>query len=310
MRKYDQLWRKSKVPPILNIFSQEVKRYFHTITPQSLEYAMTYSPFIFWRWYFLILEHAHATPYMEIEFYRQIEKWPEDGQFFPQAHIQYSSGKIDLNVTTDYITFGEQPLIVEVINKQKGHKPEFSFGEIYEKHIRDLAVEFRQDNPDPFAILRFYKTYLLTDWYNEFDVVGQAFGSFSAWEKFWKDKWYIMTQRQYYDTSFLLDSYILHMRKTFPDFGLLNIEQYGGIKEDRKGNETYDFWNSLNMYMVVPFSLFSNLLAPTFKTREFYFQDLAQLLQGTMSAPFPFFSPCTFLSLTSFGQMAIDAMWE
>lgn len=200
-------------------------------------------------------------------------------------------------------------MLLDFINKQKGHRLEFSYGEIYEKHIRDLVFEFGQDKPDLLTIFRFYKTYLLTDWYNEFDIIGQAFGSYTAWEQFWKEKWYIMTRQQYYDTSFLLDSYILHMRKTFPDFGLLNSEQHGGVNEDRRGNETYDFWNSLNTYMVIPFSLFSNLIAPTFKVREFFFDDLTQLLQGTMSVPYPFFSPCTFLSLTPFGQMAMRAIW-
>jgi hypothetical protein len=62
------------------------------------------------------------------------------------------------------------------------------------------------------------------DWYYEFEEIGKAFGSYTAWEQFWKDTWEIMTQQTYYDTSFLLDSYILHMRKTFPDYGFLNLE--------------------------------------------------------------------------------------
>jgi hypothetical protein len=79
-------------------------------------------------------------------------------------------------------------------------------------------------------------------------------------------------------------------------------------KGSRKTNETYDFWNSFNTYLVIPFSLFSNLIAPTFKVREFFFEDITKLLQGTGSEPFPFFSPCTFVSFP-FGKMVTSILW-
>lgn len=70
MSRYDLLWKKSKVPPILNIFSQEVKRYLQITAPQSLEYAVTYLPFTLWRWYYLLMENEQITPYMNVELYR------------------------------------------------------------------------------------------------------------------------------------------------------------------------------------------------------------------------------------------------
>lgn len=76
-----------------------------------------------------------------LEYYKVIEKWPKNGQFFIHPQLVIDGSKVDINLDVDYMSFMEQPLLKDARNKLAGQKQELLFvhDEIYKDLTRRVA---------------------------------------------------------------------------------------------------------------------------------------------------------------------------
>ena len=62
------------------------------------------------------------------------------------------------------------------------------------------------------------------------------------------------------------------------------------------------FWINLTAHLVLPFSLYLHLLAPTFLDQDEFNLQVEDILTHSYSEPMPFYTAFSYLGLTRFGK--------
>ena len=306
-------WQKSEVYHQINHFPEVLGGLLADKQPVSIRRAKTFIAFIFWRWYFLEENKPfRMTPYSKIESKRHEEKWPKTGQFLPLVSLNTTSRtNYDVNIKLEYISFLEQPLIVDAQAIKNGRMPQYDFGIEYIKDSRFLAknlpdLPLTEESIKP--VIRQYFHHKFESWYEENPLAKEAF-SLESWLYFWKE---ILREiiksdpEKPFCTDILWTRYSQRLQQVLPDLdfdGFLKSSEQN-LGEDNKfiGHVFYHLWLNLAYKLLIPSSLFLNILTPVFIDQVQFDYDIQDLLTYKYNDPIPCYGACTEILPTSFGK--------
>lgn len=302
-----RLWQQTQSGLIVSIFTGQFGEILQSVNPTKFERARTFLPFIFWRWYFLQRETDNFTPYQLLKEQQFIENWPAGGLFLPLpglvlTHAQPEKASCQIAVNLDFISFDDQPLIIDIRNLHQGVPFKFQFDRKYQDDLSRLAKITAKDETAK-SILEKYFLFRTEDFYTDNPLYPQVF-SLKNWQDYWLGE-FLQIGQQEYGTDTLSDRFTRKMRKMFPEFGCTN-EELKKIKSNSvpkiQERSHYLFWVEFLHHLLIPLSLYTNLLAPIFTDRETYWADIDDLLNNYYDDPMPMYCPPTALALTAFGQ--------
>jgi hypothetical protein len=307
-----KLWQKTTITHWLSPFPGVVGEFLQKTTPLEIIRMEKYLPHIFWRWYMLENPSLHTNPYYALYEERIKEQWPQEGQFFPQPKMTIANKTaVQIDITVDYITFSEQPLIADVILALSQKEQKYHYDHIYDA-ARDYLVGYCQEKnitahmiqKNPMQLLMHYFQYTLLVWYKGDQCIYNAFSK-KEWFAFWLKMMKLGSRKDALSTDHLLDDFVDIVRNVYPDYGIKSAElELVNKSEDISINVKiqYLFWISLSYHVLVPLSLYTHLLAPIFVEEEMFQKDVASLISEEYSDPMPIYAPFTTLSVTPFGR--------
>lgn len=305
-------WQRSEVGQHLRNFPGVIGQFTQTSTTSRIQKVEKYLPFIFWRWFFLYPNGRDLpSPYLNLSLVKVIEDWPKNGQFLciPQVNMK-TENKLEVSLTVDYITFEEQPILVDLRNTYNRKPLKYNFGLGYANDLGKLSEILKGqqidiNNPKNFnLILDTYLIQTLLTWHKE-DLSIQLGFSQKAWLNFWQEILKQTCQTDYFDTQFILDPFIEIMRLAIPGYGLKTNQLDKKLADTSQYLSVYLFWVHLNRFLIIPFSLYWNLLAPSFMEPENFYEDTKDFLDQDYKDATSLFCPATFISATGFGKIAI-----
>lgn len=315
MEVAEKLWKNTIAGEEIDLFPGRLAEFFVNRPAKIAERAKIFLPHIFWRWYFLESEIYEGTnPYFNLKDLQEIEKWPEDGQFFPQPEIEKTGeNNYTVSVNLDYISFEEQPLIVDLKNILDKKKIIYNYDNKYRSDLDFLSNYCRKQglSKDDLSInkinqlIEIYLEKNLDEWYDQDPFSQQAFTK-ESWNRFWKQIIKEIGQSKDYSTERLLDSFISRMRQFFSDYGLKSDE----FSENKFGEKNFGaesfffFWINFTHYILLPFSFYLLLLAPGFLDKECFQNDIDEITNHSYADPIPIYSACSYLFFTNFGKKA------
>lgn len=143
--------KKTEITRYLSSFPGILGEFLQETTPQEILRAEKFLPHIFWRWYMLAQPPHNISPYHDLEWLQKRENWPKDGQFFPKPSLKIAKTndpfllvtkfpKVQIDITVDYISFDEQPLIVDVIHTLDGKQLQYHYDKQYTQAISYLVI--------------------------------------------------------------------------------------------------------------------------------------------------------------------------
>lgn len=312
-------WQNSRISQPLQIFNGLLaEKIINNGGPRAVKQANKFLPHIFWRWYFLESEHNPGiSPYLELFNIRSIEKWPPKGQFFPQVSLQNANTKkFNVNINVDYISFEEQPLLVDVKQILDQKDPTHQYDKKYLADTKFLASEYLKTSQpiekffqtkNLYWLIDFYLNYHLTEWYNDHPLIKEAF-TLNSWLFFWHKHLADIKVKEFYNSAEIINDYTKRMRAFFPEYSLTVDEM---IDENQmreldsyefRIQSFYEFGLKFSYHILLPFSLYLHLLAPVFIENDQFDQDVKDLLTHSFVDPLPIYTICSYLSLTYFGQ--------
>lgn len=308
MRVSDKFWRKTKIGQILYLFPGQIGEFLQEGAAAQITQAEKFLPLIFFRWYFLEsgLENC-IPPYFFLEACRELEKWPKKGQFFPQASISSIGKELNVKVNVDYISYDEQPFLVDVKRYKQGEEAIYFFDQKYKDDIKSMARIVDKKEKDE-KIVALYLEYLLGTWFNQDEEVNEAFEK-DEWIDLWKSLLTSAGKKEGISTEVLLDRFVDKMRQIDKDFAMTSRElepeynEKGDSRYQAKSLQLYNFWLNLSFNLLIPLSCYMHLTAPVFAERENFRRDVLDLLSNFWQDPIPIHSPCSRLFLTNFGKM-------
>ncbi|NCP45548.1 MAG: hypothetical protein GW818_03760, partial [Flavobacteriales bacterium] len=140
-------WDETEIGTILILFPGEINQFLSHATPQEILRAKEYLPLILWRWYFLKSEIDNLSPYMYLDWRREVENWPKTGQFIPKAELtmpkpdnqENHKPKVKIDINIDYISFDEMPLFVDLKNSLEKRPFQYEFDSKYKIEVETLG---------------------------------------------------------------------------------------------------------------------------------------------------------------------------
>lgn len=303
-------WQKSEVGNHLRNFTGIIGQFTQTSTASRIQKVEKYLPFIFWRWFYLYPNGRDLpSPYLNLSLVKVIEDWPKNGQFLciPQVNMK-TENKLEVSLTVNYITFEEQPILVDLHNTYNRKPLKHTFGLDYPNDLRKLSEILKDqqidlNNPKNLSfILDTYLIQTLLTWYKEDQVIQLGFSQ-KAWLNFWQEILKQICQTDYFDTQHILDPFIETMRQAIPDYGLRTNQLDINLADKPQYLSTLLFWVNLNRFLIIPFSLYSHLLAPNFMEAENFYEDIKDFLENDQKDATSLFCPATFISPTNFGKI-------
>ena len=310
MKVPKKYWENTKIAKTLHLFPGMMGEVLKETIPAEIVRVQKFLSHIFYRWYFLENEaESYRSPYFTLEYRKRFEKWPDKGQFFPKPSLDVVGKKIKIDIDVDYINFSEQPFLIDLDNARMGKDLMYVYDEKYKKDIKRFGRNFAEKAPvDLKAVFGMYFDYNLSCWREDDQFVNESFNN-QQWKKFWRTMLKKAGEKEGLGTDVVLDSYVANTRKYFPGFGILSkdLEDYKTkrVKAEREKVhmlENYNFWLNFSYYLLLPFAMYSHLLAPVFINKENFEEDVKSLLEGYYEDPMPIYSPCTALYLTEFGK--------
>jgi len=312
-------WDETEIGTILILFPGEINQFLSHATPQEILRAKEYLPLILWRWYFLKSEIDNLSPYMYLDWRREVENWPKTGQFIPKAELtmpkpdnqENHKPKVKIDINIDYISFDEMPLFVDLKNSLEKKPFQYEFDSKYKIEVETLGKYLTKKVCDEFLennnlneIIEYYFVYCLFSWREENKDIQKAF-SLEQWLIFWQktmQKIQLRGQNEY-GSDKLSDSFVREMRFTIKDYGVLTSQLEGELRGDRKHVRQWGlFWYDFCHFFLVPFSCYLPLLAPYFGLRENFNDDIKDILKNYHETPTPLYSAFNSLKFTPFGK--------
>ncbi|MFH1838382.1 MAG: hypothetical protein ABH808_02735 [Candidatus Kuenenbacteria bacterium] len=323
MKVSEKLWENTSASGALNIFPGQLGEFFINCNVKISEKTKTFLPHIFWRWYFLECEYQEGTnPYFYLEDLQKKEKWPCDGQFFAQPEIEETKkNNYNISITVDYISFEEQPLIIDLKNILDGKKLIYNYDNKYRSDLNFLVnycqkQGFNSDNLDINKINQLIKIYLeknLEEWYNK-DILFQEAFTKESWNRFWKKIIKEIGQNKNYNTEQLINNFTLRISQFFPNYNFkLSLDESGDIFKKEKFSSMFffSFWFNFAYYILLPFSFYLLLLAPAFLDKKCFQQDVNEILnRNNYQDPLPIYAACSYIYFTPFGKKVFKNILE
>lgn len=310
----DIKWQQSEIQHHLKNFSGVIGQFFKQTTTIQIQRMEKFLPFIFWRWFHLSPDGSIPSPYQNLNLISKLEGWPKNGQFLciPQVEMK-EENKLNVCLTVDFISFGQQPILVDLLNMQSKKPLKYTFGSDYFKDLiklseilEDQAIDICDKN-NLTTISEIYLTQILLTWYKKDNFIHTGFSQ-KEWLNFWQDILRRITQTHYFDTQFILDPFIDIMRQAIPDYGLKNNQLDNKFADKTQLLSTFIFWVNLNRFLIIPLSLYSGLLAPNFVEPENFYEDIKDFLESDYKDATSLFCPATFISATDFGKMVFTKL--
>lgn len=322
MQISEDKWHQSRIGSVLSVFPGILGEYLQETTPQQIIRVEKILPYIFWRWFFLENEAQQISPYHLLDFRRNVEKWPTNGQFFPRPAIAITkknqsltplpqTPNITIDINVDYIAFHEQPLIVDTINFLQKKELLYPYGKPYQEAIRKLAAICQKENltidkiqNNSSQLIRLYYHQSLLAWRKKDPFIENSFES-TDWIKFWTTLLQESGTKEGLSTDTLLDLFVDRIRRSFPGYGIKSADLesvYSKDDIDINIKVQYIFWLNCAYYLLIPFSLYTYLIAPLFISQEMFRDDMHDFLNLDFEDPMPAYSPCTHITLTPFGK--------
>lgn len=310
----DSKWQESEVRHHLKNFPGVIGQFFKQTTTSQIQRLEKFLPFIFWRWFYLFPDEKIQSPYQNLNLIKKIEDWPKNGQFLciPQVDMR-EENKLNITLTADFITFEQQPILIDLLNICNQKPLKYHFGSDYFRFLIKLSEILTDQKIDTYdknnfiTIFEIYLTQILLTWYKEDNPVQVGFSQ-KAWLNFWQEILKQICQTDYFDTQHILDSFIEIMRRVIPDYGLMTNQLNINTADKPQYLSTFIFWVNLNRFLVIPFSLYWNLLAPNFMESENFYEDVKDFLENDYKDPTLLFCPSTFISATDFGKIVFTRL--
>ena len=311
----DSKWQKSQIEQHLKNFPGIVGQFVKQTTISQVQQLEKFLPFIFWRWFFLFPDGDRLpSPFLNLKTLIITEDWPENGLFLCVPKIEPSENNhLNVTLTVDFIDYKQQPFLTDLNNMQNKKPLQYNFGPDYFRDLIKFAELFQSpslkstDDKYLTQLLNTYIQHKLLAWYKEDLFINLGFSE-NSWIDFWLEILKEIAKKEYFDTQFILDPFMEKMNRVIPEYGLktsqLNINQ----GDTPQYLTTYLFWVNLNRFLIIPLSLYWNLLAPSFLEAENFYEDVGDLLEKSYKDPHPLFCPATFLSATGFGRIALTKL--
>ncbi len=308
----EKKWNKSKVNQVLNIFPGRLTEILTTANGVKSKNLEKFSAHIFWRWYFLEnLYSEGSNPYCDIDHLKKIERWPVSGMFFPQVKAKMVGDGVDFDCKVDFIDWRDQPLIVDLQRKLAGQKLLYDFDLVYRNDLNflsekviDKKIDFVNivSKKDLKWLIETYLDYKLASYYRRDPFVSECFSK-ESWFIFWRQILGQITDKEDLSSERILDKFVHRIRSVYPDFGLTSKELKNTEElPDIKTGPYVIFWINLTAHLVLPFSLYLHLLAPTFLDQDEFNLQVEDILTHSYSEPMPFYTAFSYLGLTRFGK--------
>lgn len=312
-------WDKSEVGRLLHIFTGFISHTLEHATPQQLIRAQHHLPLIFWRWYFLLMKSSHmnnTSPYFHAIWRKDVENWPSAGMFLLQAHLTFShtadQPQVTTEVTADYISFHEQPLLIDLKRNIAGMPRLFVFDQKYASDIAELSTMCQLINMGVNAkdfditVLSNYLDLCFLRWREHNEDIKRAF-RLEEWLFMWRDilqKIYDRDASVGYGSDELNTTLVLWMRAH-------GDKQYGYLPDEldeskrirnKRALQWTDLWTDFAYFVLVPFSWYTLLLVPVFTDQQIFEKELHESLNGYYENLSPLHSAFNTLHMTPFGK--------
>lgn len=313
MQIKDDLWKNTKIGGALSFFPGILGEFLQQATPAEAIRAEKFLAHIFWRWYFLEGIYEKIAPYDHLLWRKEVEGWPKQGQFFPKPSIvtKMQEGKpvIKIDIEVDYISFNEQPLLIDIEKCLAGEDLLYKYDARYQEDIKALMPLVQPF--DPLSTMTTYLVFTLNNWHQNDQFALQCFSQ-NEWLSFWRRLFSKMQSKDGLGTDEILDAFVAKVRQVFPGYGLSSneLKNYSLEKSPKiKFEVQHAFWVMFALYFLLPLSLYTHLLAPLYVDQNLFHDDVEELLKNYYNDPMPLLAPCTAVSLTGFGDKVL-ANWE
>lgn len=329
MQVDSKLWRKTNISHILNIFTGKVAEKVTTLSdlpPKLREMLNVAVQHLFRRWYFLKLApNEENTPASMIDYFKQIEKWPKDGQFLIKPQFTQKAN-LEIELDVDYISFAEQPLIIDLPKSSKEADLYWQYDQIYIKTVEHIKKILKSESiilkqgmyPKPEILRTVWLTFIYAIW--GFWWVGDPFikNSFSL-DQFVNTLQSFLKQAEKQGErgvgiDEIIDVIVVSVRKKYPDWAYTTIElekkEKYGLPPQRnkwvqmKAETFYMLGVNFDRYFLTPLSQYFNVIEPYYMEVSDWDLDFEELLRSPAADPSIFLAkPAASFILTPFGKM-------
>jgi len=203
-----------------------------------------------------------------LDWRRGVEKWPKNGQFIPHAQLHLNSptkkdglAQLRIDITIDYISFDEMPILVDCQNKKHNKPLRYEFDEKYEADIKGLLqTEQTSDATNQDQISRYIK-FCLFHWHFTSHEIQKGFSE-KQWFHFWSELLLDIyeNREEGFDCEVLMDTFVAHMRKTVGQYGVTAGElktfeknNHQGVSPERLHQWSMS-WIDFAYFFLIPFS--------------------------------------------------------
>lgn len=311
-------WQKTRARFVVMPFYLELGEILSKQGNRSIRQAVKFLSHIFWRWSNLESDSlSHFSPSSMLREIGFSEKWPEGGLFLAKPTMKsnsiWSKNDIEIEIDLDYIDFSGQPLISDVRRKLKNQDQQYNFGLEYNKALEYCILLCHENNwneaqieKHQFELVKSYILKQLESYYKQ-DVLAKEAFSLISWQNYWLD--FLKSQRSQveFSTDRLTNEFCNRMRQFVPEYGMTSEEFDTPAVEDKFKIITNDsFWLNFIHSLLIPLSLYLNLIDPIYVDREVFIENVTDLIRGKFKDPIPLYAACTSFFATEHGLQLIS----
>lgn len=315
-------WDKTHIGQLFQIFPGLINDKLQHSTPQQLMRAQEHISLIFWRWYFFLIHTSfinNNTPYMYAMWRKTIEKWPPEGMFLPQVTLELKKNTntptVQTQIHIEYISFHEQPLLIDLHRLRKGLSPIYTFDSRYPKDVSNLAslmqeigINKKTKETDYIILCNYIDTCLLSMWIAHPDISKAC--TQEQWLTMWENILHSLLKTdedQGFGSNKLEETYIDLMRigLNSSSYGYTSTELQnlkGKRPSSKRAAQWRDLWAYTAYFILVPLSTYTQLIAPVFTDQENFHCDIQDVLDSYYDAITPLHGPFNTLHITPFGK--------
>lgn len=326
MQIKQSLWQETHIQTTLNIFTGKMaERLIHS-SPEIIANLNKHMHHIFRRWYFLSLSSTEESSASDmLEYYKIIEKWPKNGQFFIKPKLVQQKTKVAIELDIDYFSFAEQPLLQDIRKSLSGRKEDLFFphDEIYKDLIlRIIKILQRLDiqilDQKEFTLQELQAvwsatiTALCAMWMESDPFIGNRFTLeefIKLWEGFIKDA---LDHDVVIDN--VLDTIVLAVREEYLGWAYTIDELQEQEKREKRpdkmqGTTFLNLGICLDRYFLTPLSTYLLLIHTNYIDLTCWEKDMEEaLLSPKADIHYLFSDPCSAFRLTNFGKILVKGV--
>jgi hypothetical protein len=316
-------WQTTSIGSIIDIFTGRLSEKLASCDPKFFPPLKKYIYAIFRRWYFTSLAPIEdITPCGRIDYFKEIEHWPTDGQFLFKPDMFYSTKtkKVEISVDVDFIDFLQQPLFTSMQQIQQEKKVNFltqeeDYHQIIHTLAKDAPLISNASLVNVKQIWLDYITYFCAAWRKADPFIEQGCSLnrlMSLYKQFLRDAGAREDGLSVDDT---VDMIVLTVRKTFPGWALTTTEleeKEATLIELKKDPftdmqvHTFFFLGLFfDKYFLTPLTSYLQLLESYYTDALSWDEDFLRFLQNGGKSELEFLKPPSSFRLTTFGKQFV-----